>query len=745
MTVEGPVPAPTAPEPTAASAAATTTAAVVPLWLLRLGALGWRVLVIVAFVVVLALIAGTLATVTASVAVAFLAGATVEPLIRRLRDRGWGSGKAAAVGTGLVFGIVVLVLAVGAWVLVRYGAELVAAAQEGLDDLQEGRLDGLLPRELASALADLFDGGLRWLKSNIGAIVGDVANVFTILLFGGFTTFYVLQDYGRGLRWVTQGMSEAHRAAATAEAQTAISKIGGYIRRVGVLATIEAAIDFILLLILGVPLALPLATLVFVGGFIPYLGGLVATGVVLLVALASVGPEMTGVLLGLIVVANIVTDRLIAQPLQRVSAAVNPAIVLIALPIGAAAGGLFGLVMAVPVAAALLAVGTSVVDIVRPEVPDAGEEAPLVPPWLDLLAQWSWRLLVGIGIGAVVLLAILQVPVLILPLIIATVLAATFAPIVGALVRRGWGRSLASAVITVGVTSAIAVVVVLAIVSLASNVDDIAREAGVGSGMIDDLFGGLAGVLGRLVDQISGEIAKAVIRASVEIAVFVGVLVVGVILTFFFLRDGRAAWETLTSQSAPWRRHELDGAGGRAVGVLGNYMLGTGAVSLFGAATQLVLMVVLGVPLALPVFVLSFFGGYIPYFGSMITTGIALLLTITTGDMVAIAVMVIFTMVFNIVQGNVVQPLVFSRAVSIHPAIILLAIPAGGALGGILGMFLVVPVLGVVATTWRTVLVVLGRPPAEDEEVEAPGAAGAADMPTGTGPTPGAAAGTAGG
>jgi predicted PurR-regulated permease PerM len=54
---------------------------------------------------------------------------------------------------------------------------------------------------------------------------------------------------------------------------------------------------------------------------------------------------------------------------------------------------------------------------------------------------------------------------------------------------------------------------------------------------------------------------------------------------------------------------------------------------------------------------------------------------------------------------------VFSRAVHIHPAIILLAIPAGNALGGVLGMFLVVPILGVIATTWRSVLEVMGPPP----------------------------------
>jgi predicted PurR-regulated permease PerM len=80
--------------------------------------------------------------------------------------------------------------------------------------------------------------------------------------------------------------------------------------------------------------------------------------------------------------------------------------------------------------------------------------------------------------------------------------------------------------------------------------------------------------------------------------------------------------------------------------------------------------------------------------------------------------MAIFTIVFNIVQGNIVAPLVYGRAVNIHPAIVLLAIPAGSAVAGVLGMFLVVPFLGVVATTWRTVLVVMGERHPEPEPTE---------------------------
>jgi predicted PurR-regulated permease PerM len=133
-------------------------------------------------------------------------------------------------------------------------------------------------------------------------------------------------------------------------------------------------------------------------------------------------------------------------------------------------------------------------------------------------------------------------------------------------------------------------------------------------------------------------------------------------------------------------------------------------VSLFGAATTAIIMVILGLPLALPIAVIAFFLGYIPYIGSFIATGLAFLVTVAVGDTTDIVIMAIFTIVFNIAQGNFVAPLVYGKAVNLHPAVILLAIPAGSALAGIIGMFLVVPFLGVVAVTWRTVLRVIDRP-----------------------------------
>ena len=115
-------------------------------------------------------------------------------------------------------------------------------------------------------------------------------------------------------------------------------------------------------------------------------------------------------------------------------------------------------------------------------------------------------------------------------------------------------------------------------------------------------------------------------------------------------------------------------------------------------------MALLGLPLAFPIGVLTFFGNFIPYIGGFVTTFLGFLVAVAAGSTSDIVIMAIYTLVMNIVQGNFVAPLVYGKTVSLHPAIVLLAIPAGGQIGGIVGMFLVVPFLGVVAATWRLVL-----------------------------------------
>jgi predicted PurR-regulated permease PerM len=227
-------------------------------------------------------------------------------------------------------------------------------------------------------------------------------------------------------------------------------------------------------------------------------------------------------------------------------------------------------------------------------------------------------------------------------------------------------------------------------------------QLGVGTGAVQSGIEAGVGLIGGLTQDLVG-LAVAVLLA--------------VLLTFYFLRDGAGLWRALMSHLRLDVSSEISAAAERAFGVLGGYMMGTAAISLVGATSQLVIMWVLGLPLLLPIFVLSFFGGFIPYIGSILTTGIAFLVTVAVGSPFDILVMAIWTGVFNIVQGNVVAPLVYNRTTDIHPAVVLAAIPAGAAVAGILGMFLVVPVLGVISTTWRSVLRIMG---ASEDEIPGP-------------------------
>jgi len=468
--------------------------------------------------------------------------------------------------------------------------------------------------------------------------------------------------------------------------------------------------DFVFLLVLGVPLAGPLAVLVFFAGFVPYVGNFLATLVLILLTFATGGLAGVLILLGLIAVTNVAKNRYLSPLIFGKTVNLHPAVILIALPTGLALGGAVGLFLAVPVAAFLPALWGAAASVLN-DGPEQGSVsvpgAQSVPAWLDRLAQWSWRLLIVLGLSWLGIEVAAAVPLVVGPMTIAIILAATLLPAVRILMRRGWPRGRASIVVAVAAWAVVVVFTVLSVIVLAKQGAAIVTTSTKGSSV-------LAGVDWPAAIAASiGEGTLATIQDVVAglTALFVG-LVLSAVLSFFILRDGSRGWVALTRGLPGWRHEIVDKAGERAVEILGGYMISTGVLSAFGAGTQFLIMVVLGLPLAAPVAVLSFFLGFIPYFGSFLATGVALLITIAVGDTTDIVIMLIWTVVFNIVQGSIIAPLVYGKAVSLHPAIVLLAIPAGGQLAGVVGMFLAVPVLGVISASWRSVLQVLGdRPP----------------------------------
>lgn len=699
-------------------ASAATSGALVPDWLTNLAALGWRVLVVASLVVVLWLVGTTLWTVTASVAVAIVISAVFAPFVLRLREQGRSRNAAAGIVWAAAILTVVAILVVLAIAFLPYLADLVARLRAGVSTVGTSIADLGLPAWAEAIVADASEAVVETAGSSAAGIVASAASAVTILILSSFLVFFFLRDGDKAWLWMFQALGEEKRERITQAGDEALSRVGGYLRGTTILSAFIALTDLLFMWLLGVPLALPLAMLAFLAGFIPYFGGIVATGIILLVSLAAIGGGPTLVLLLLMGARGVVLGSFVRPAVYGRTVRIHPALVLIALPAGFQLGGIVGLLAAVPVTAVLLAVAGAVVAIVEPfPVPVL---PGLVPAWLDRLAQFSWRILVGIGLIALLVAILVTVPLVVIPIVLGLILAATLAPLALALVRRGWSRGRAAAASVGGASLAVITVLLLSFASLFEEAGSLAGTVIRGAEQVDEASGGQLAIPAAGVAEGAGHALSAIATVVDATATLLTVTALGVLLAFYFLRDGAALWDRVMTRVRADARAPVDAAGTRAFDVLGGYMIGTGAISLVGAASQLAIMLILGLPLALPVFVLSFFLCFIPYIGGFISTGVAFLIAVAVGSTTDVLILGAWTVVFNIVQGNVVSPIVYGRTVHIHPAIVLVAIPAGSAVAGILGMFIVVPAIGVVATTWRTVIAVMGQRAATSIDPGAP-------------------------
>jgi predicted PurR-regulated permease PerM len=709
--VEGAPTGPVGPSATPTSIAADVAnppTDLVPAWLRNVAALGWRVLVVVALVVVAWFAAGQLWVVSATIVVSAVIAAVMAPSVVRLRAGGRSRNSATLIvwGIGLLVALGLLVLLLVA--LAPHVAAFVQALVGGAQAVED-QLDAL---DLPPVVASLWHEGVELvghlLGDSLGGVVETAASIVTVLILSVFLIFFLLRDGDRAWLWVFQGLPGAKQERITAAGRDALLRVGGYLRGTTIIGALMALTTFLFLVVLGIPFAGPMALLVFLAGYVPVVGGIVSTVMVLLVAFEAAGAGTTFLLLVLIAIRNAIMTSFVRPSVYGRTVSIHPAVVLVVLPAGYQLAGIIGLLAAVPVTAVLVAIASAAVAIVEP---DPRPPLPgIVPGWLDRFAQWSWRILVVIGlVGIVVMLAVLM-PLVVTPLVIALVVTATLDPLVSALIGRGWSRTRATVASVLGSTLAVAGLLVLAVVSLATQMGDIGDGVATAARHVDDSAGGTLGLgvsatvegMAQLVHEV-----RLLLAGASAVGTVIVVLLLGLLLSVAFLRDGGRLWAHVLGHAPAEHRDAVDAAGSRALGVLGGYMIGTAAISGVGAASQWLIMLVLGIPLALPVAVLSFILCFIPYIGGFLSTGIAFLLTVAYGSPLDILIMAGWTIVFNIVQGNIVSPLVYGRTVSLHPAIVLLAIPAAGAVAGMVGMFIVVPALGVVAATWRPVLALL--------------------------------------
>ena len=112
-------------------------------------------------------------------------------------------------------------------------------------------------------------------------------------------------------------------------------------------------------------------------------------------------------------------------------------------------------------------------------------------------------------------------------------------------------------------------------------------------------------------------------------------------------------------------------------------------------------LLILGVPLAPVLAVFTFFGGFIPIIGAFTAGALAVIVALVSGGLTKALLVLGLVILVQQIEGNVLQPILQSRSMGLHAAIVLLGVAVGGTLFGIIGAFLAVPVCAVAAVWLR--------------------------------------------
>lgn len=337
----------------------------------------WRLLVILGAAVVVFEILRRFGVVFVPVALALLGTALLLPAVDFL-DR-YGAARGGAVAFVLILGIAVLT-GVMAFVVNQFieGAPgLVDEVEQSVNSTRDWLITGplhLRADQITSATKSGVDA-LRTHQTQLTTGALSTASTLVEILTGAllclFTTIFFLLG-GRSIwRFVTQIVPKDHRARVHEAGAAGFHSLAGYARATTLVALVDAVAIGSGLAIMGIPLALPLASLIFLGAFVPLVGALVTGFLAVIVALLAKGFIFSLITLGLIV-AVMQLEAHVLQPLVMGRAvSIHPLGVVLGLTAGGVLAGIVGALLAVPV----IAFFNSFIRVLIAEDPRARNEA----------------------------------------------------------------------------------------------------------------------------------------------------------------------------------------------------------------------------------------------------------------------------------------------------------------------------------------------------------------------------------
>lgn len=326
------------------------------------------------------------------------------------------------------------------------------------------------------------------------------------------------------------------------------------------------------------------------------------------------------------------------------------------------------------------------------------------------LGTLAWAALGMVGVAVVAWYVISHLMLVAVPLVLAIFPATLLVPVVTWLSDRGLPRP-AAAVLTLLVALVLFTGVFAVTGSLvASGMPEVAESAQGGLERLEELLQrvspgvslqGWSDVADMARDRLGGGSASSPIMSASSSAVeFLTGTVLLVVILFFYLLSGRNMAESIAGLGSRRQRRHLMQIADDAWASLGDFVRGQLLVALADATLIGIGLLIVGVPLALPLAILVFFGGLFPIIGALVTGGLAVLVALFDGGVATGLIVAGIVFAVQQLEGNVLAPYILGKSIGLHPLVILMSVTAGGLLLGVLGAFLAVPVATVVNVVW---------------------------------------------
>src|SRR4051794_29953540 len=355
-----------------------------------------------------------------------------------------------------------------------------------------------------------------------------------------------------------------------------------------------------------------------------------------------------------------------------------------------------------------------------------------MPGWYRTAGAVSWRFLAIAAAAYVVVYVLVHLRVIVLPIIVAVLASTLLLPIVSWLKRHGVPDALAAALAMLAAVLALAAVATAVAPSLGNQFGDLRAQSEDGVRQATDQLAQPPFNLSKreIHDRVnralktlrknSGPLARGLGSGAVLLGEVLTGLIVAVLLCFFLLKDGPQMWAWVLRLVRKGSRDDADEVGNRVYTALAGYVRGIAMVGFVDAVLVAIALLVIGVPLVVPLAVITFFAAFVPLIGAFVAGLLAVLVALVSGGLLDALLVLGAIILVQQVEGHLLYPLLMSRAVNLHPAVIVVALGAGGILAGIVGVFLAVPVAGVISVVLQYAQ---DRPPPETPIGESPAAA----------------------